>query len=73
MAGTREGGLKAAETNRKLYGKKFYEDIGRKGGRMSRYSHFSKGDVNEYGKRVNAVNAGRKGGMVSKRTKRVAE
>ena len=32
MAGTRAGGLKAAKTNRKRYGKNFYRDIGRKGG-----------------------------------------
>lgn len=31
MAGTRLGGLKAKETNRKRYGKDFYSLIGKKG------------------------------------------
>lgn len=33
MSGTREGGAKAAETNKKKYGSDFYAEIGRKGGR----------------------------------------
>lgn len=33
MAGTRAGGLKAARTNIKTYGREFYAEIGRKGGR----------------------------------------
>lgn len=33
MSGTRKGGLKSAETNCKKYGKDFYREIGRKGGR----------------------------------------
>lgn len=32
MAGTREGGLKAAETNRIIHGEDFYSKIGHKGG-----------------------------------------
>lgn len=32
MAGTKEGGLKAAATNRKLHGEDFYKRIGAKGG-----------------------------------------
>ena len=32
MAGTREGGKKAALTNKKKYGNNFYVNIGRKGG-----------------------------------------
>lgn len=32
MSGTRFGGKKCAETNKKKYGKDFYRNIGRKGG-----------------------------------------
>ena len=35
MAGTKEGGKKAAATNKKIYGSDFYAEIGRKGGRKS--------------------------------------
>ena len=35
MAGTKEGGKKAAETNKKIHGANFYSEIGRKGGRKS--------------------------------------
>ena len=34
MAGTKQGGLKAAATNREKYGKDFYAKIGQKGGRV---------------------------------------
>ena len=36
MAGTIEGGRKAAATNKKRHGKDFYANIGRKGGSKSR-------------------------------------
>lgn len=62
MAGTREGGLKAAETNKRLYGKKFYEDIGRKGGKLSTGGGFQFGSQS-------AREAGRRGGTISRRTK----
>ena len=32
MPGTVRGGKKAAKTNKKLYGKDFYKELGRKGG-----------------------------------------
>ena len=35
MAGTKAGGKKAAETNKKLHGANFYAEIGRKGGKKS--------------------------------------
>lgn len=41
MAGTREGGRKAAETNKKKYGHDFYASIGRKGGRNGHTGEFA--------------------------------
>lgn len=62
MSGSREGGRKAAATNKKKYGKDFYANIGRKGGRKShpetRYFAMHP-EV--------AKNAGAKGGRTSKR------
>lgn len=60
MAGTPEGGRKAAETNKKRYGREFYEMIGRKGGTISRGGGFAK---NPELARV----AGRIGGQRSRR------
>lgn len=66
MAGTREGGLKAAATNKQRYGdgrngtESFYSRIGRKGGSVSRGGGFALSHER-------AVEAGRKGGSVSKR------
>lgn len=42
MAGSKGGGLKAAETNKKLYGKDFYQKIGTIGGKKSRGGGFTK-------------------------------
>ena len=39
--GTKIGGLKAAKTNKKKYGKDFYKEIGRKGGLKSRGGGFA--------------------------------
>lgn len=36
MAGTKEGALKAKQKIIELYGKEFYKNLGRKGGRISR-------------------------------------
>lgn len=36
MAGTKEGGQKSAETNKKRHGKNFYHKIGAEGGRNGR-------------------------------------
>ena len=41
MAGTREGGQKAAATNKKTYGADFYAKIGAKGGRLGRTGGFA--------------------------------
>ena len=62
MAGTRNGGRKAAATNKQRYGMAFYEQIGRKGGKISRGGGFAQN-------RDLAVEAGRKGGKASRRTK----
>lgn len=60
MPGTRAGGLKTAERNRQLYGDDYYARIGRKGGQNGNTGGF-------YGNRERAIEAGRKGGMASKR------
>lgn len=62
MAGTNIGGRKAAATNKIRYGEDFYEQIGRKGGKISRGGGFAMN-------RDLAREAGRKGGLVSRRPK----
>lgn len=62
MAGTIEGGKKAAATNKQRYGLDFYPQIGRKGGKISRGGGFA--NNHEL-----AVVAGRKGGKASRRGK----
>lgn len=64
MSGTREGGKKAGETNRKKYGENFYKEIGAKGGAKGRTGGF-------YGKPELAREAGRKGGTISRRGKSI--
>lgn len=61
MPGTRAGGLKAAKTNKLLYGEDFYNIVGAKGGRM--------GDPKRKGfaaDRERARRAGRKGGAAGR-------
>ncbi len=41
MSGTREGGLKAAKTNKKKYGKDFYKVQDQKGGRNGHTGGFA--------------------------------
>ena len=60
MAGTLEGGKKAAETNRKNHGADFYARIGAKGGKLGTTGGF-------FANRELAREAGRRGGRVSKR------
>ena len=62
MAGTKLGGQRAAATNKELYGKDFYRTIGAIGGRRGRTGGF-------YANRELAIEAGRKGGLKSKRGK----
>lgn len=56
MAGTPGGGRKAAETNKKRYGKNFYRDIGKDGGKAR---NPNKGFGSN---RERAIAAGAKGG-----------
>ena len=60
MAGTIEGGKKAANTNKEKYGTDFYEKIGRVGGQKSITGGFAKNPEL-------AKIAGRKGGRASKK------
>lgn len=66
MSGTVEGGKLAAATNKQRYGLEFYKGIGRKGGKISRGGGFASD-------RDLAREAGRKGGMASRRTKQTQE
>ena len=61
MAGNKAGGLKAAATNKKLHGEDFYARIGAKGGRNGHTGGFA-------ANRELASIAGRKGGLISRRT-----
>lgn len=63
MAGTITGGLNAAQTNKKKYGPDFYKRIGSMGGKNGRTGGF-------YANRELAREAGRKGGRISKRSKK---
>ena len=58
MSGTRIGGKKAAETNKKRHGKTFYVDIGRMGGKNGHTGGFA-------ADHERAKIAGRKGGLIS--------
>lgn len=60
MAGTKEGGRKAAITNRRKHGPEFYAEIGRRGGRNSHTGGFAANPEL-------AKEAGRKGGKISRR------
>lgn len=66
MAGTKAGGQKAALTNRIRHGKDFYARIGAKGGKLGTTGGFA-------ANRELARKAGRKGGMISRRSKAVAK
>jgi len=60
MAGTKEGGAKAAATNKAKYGADFYSVQGAKGGKAGHTGGF-------YANRELARTAGAKGGRISKR------
>jgi general stress protein YciG len=65
MAGTKAGGVKAAQTNKAKHGADFYAKIGAKGGKLGRTGGFA---ANPELARI----AGRKGGLISRRTKKAA-
>ena len=67
MAGTKEGGIAAAKTNKTKYGADFYAKIGAKGGKLGRTGGFAAG---EEGRRRASV-YGAIGGSISRRTKKV--
>ncbi|HXR49563.1 MAG TPA: hypothetical protein VN778_00870 [Verrucomicrobiae bacterium] len=65
MAGTKAGGQAAAATNKQKYGSDFYAKIGAKGGKLGKTGGF-------FANRELAREAGRRGGRISRRTKKVA-
>lgn len=65
MPGTKQGGLNAADTNKRKHGPDFYKRIGALGGAAGRTGGF-------YANRELASTAGRKGGLISRRGKKVA-
>ena len=62
MSGSKIGGLKAAKTNKKRYGKNYYKKMGAVGGKISRGGGFAADPEL-------AREAGRRGGLISRRTK----
>lgn len=60
MVGTKAGGMKTALTNKKRHGADFYARIGAKGGKNGHTGGFA-------ANRALAVEAGRKGGFISRR------
>lgn len=63
MAGTKNGGISAAETNKRKYGADFYAKIGAIGGKNGKTGGF-------FANRELARIAGAKGGKISRRGKR---
>jgi hypothetical protein len=68
MAGTAEGGKKAAARNKEKYGNDFYSKIGAKGGKNGNTGGFAAGDEG----RERARKYGAIGGRISRRTKKIA-
>jgi general stress protein YciG len=55
VAGTRNGGIRAAATNRAKYGLDFYRQIGRRGGKRSRNGGFASDVVGPDGRQAENV------------------
>lgn len=76
MAGTKTGGLKAAQKNKENFGADFYARIGAIGGKNGHTGGFAYDDrgllQRLLRKPTRAQLAGRKGGRLGKRTKQVA-
>ena len=66
MAGAKEGGKRAAATNKTRHGSDFYARIGAKGGKLGRTGGFA-------ANRELARIAGAKGGRISRRTKKATD
>ena len=64
MSGSKLGGQRAAQTNKSKYGDDFYAKIGALGGKKGKTGGF-------YANRELAREAGRKGGLKSRRGKKV--
>ena len=71
MAGTKQGGMRAAQTNKTKYGTDFYASIGAKGGKRGKTGGFAsaKKGADGLSGRERARLAGSKGGRISRRTK----
>ena len=71
MAGTKDGGRKAAQKNKELHGSDFYKNIGKKGGHNGHTGGFAYQGVYSDGLtgRERASKWGKIGGMHSKRGK----
>lgn len=69
MAGTKEGGRKARETNYLRHGANFYANIGRRGGQNGNTGGFASEEIGKDGLtgKERAKIAGAKGGSISKR------
>lgn len=66
MPGTKEGGLKAAKTNRAKWGSDFYRKLGKIGGSKRTPKTKNKGFASD---RLRASISGAKGGRISRRRK----
>jgi uncharacterized protein len=66
MAGTQAGGKAAAQTNMKKHGADFYRTIGAIGGKKSSTGGFAYSKANGL---TTHIEAGRKGGRISRKTK----
>ncbi len=69
MPGNAIGGHRAAETNKKRYGKDFYARIGKKGGELGTTGGFAAGEEG----RARARKYGAIGGRISRRRKSETE
>jgi len=74
MAGTREGGLKAAQTNKERHGADFYAKAGAIGGKAGTTGgfHYAKLNLDPTDPR-HPANAGRKGGYISRKGSHAVE
>ena len=65
MSGTKAGGAKARETNKERYGKSYYENLGKLGGKI-------KNPKKGFGSKTpeERQEAGRKGGLNSRKGKK---